>query len=194
MSLLLFVGIIILAATRFYRMPNLWTAYPLNGDTVFAGFYVLWLVGEAPIARRDVGTEGKRTADGATCELYACAQAFTFLSALWFPSVWHAPSLAHFVGMSLFLFGVSYRLWAIRTLGVLFTPHPHRVPAQHSGFRSIRCNQTSRLRRHDHRQRRCGPLFPQLGDLECLSGCSGARDHSADCDGRADALRNWRIR
>lgn len=124
MSLLLLLGIIVLAIARCWRIPSLWVEYPVNVDSVFVCFYVLWLLVETPVARRDIDTEGKRTSDFATCQLYAFGQAFTFLTALWFPSVWHAPNIAHFVGISLFLAGVCYRLWAIRTLGVFYS---HRV-------------------------------------------------------------------
>jgi protein-S-isoprenylcysteine O-methyltransferase Ste14 len=90
----------------------------------------LWLLAETPIAEKDVNTEGKRTLDFATCQIYGFGQAFTFLSALWSPSVWHAPNMAHFIGISLFLVGVCFRLWAIKTLGVFYS-HRVRTMAQH---------------------------------------------------------------
>jgi len=124
MSVLLLLGIVALALVRHWRIPNLWVKYPVNLDTVFACLYVLWILLEAPIAKRDLRTEGKRTSDFATCQIYAFGQAFTFLSALWFPSVWRAPDAAHFVGLSIFLLGVCYRLWAIWTLGQFYS---HRV-------------------------------------------------------------------
>jgi protein-S-isoprenylcysteine O-methyltransferase Ste14 len=127
MSFLLLLGIIVLAFARHWRLPSIWVEHPVNLDAVFVGLYVLWLFVETPIAKRDINTEGKRTSDSATCQVYAISQALTILTALWFPSVWHAPNLAHFVGISLFLFGVCYRLWAIRTLGVFYS---HRVRTQ----------------------------------------------------------------
>jgi protein-S-isoprenylcysteine O-methyltransferase Ste14 len=130
MSFLLLLGIIMLALARQWRIPSIWIEYPMNLDIVFVGFYVLWLLVETPIAKRDVSTEGKRTSDFATCQIYAFGQAVTFLSALWFPSVWQAPNVAHGVGMSLFLFGVCYRLWAIRALGVFYS-HRVRTMTQH---------------------------------------------------------------
>ena len=90
----------------------------------------MWLLAETPIAEKDVNTEGKRTLDFATCQIYGFGQAFTFLSALWSPSVWHAPNMAHFIGISLFLVGVCFRLWAIKTLGVFYS-HRVRTMAQH---------------------------------------------------------------
>jgi protein-S-isoprenylcysteine O-methyltransferase Ste14 len=130
MSVLLLLGIVALALVRHWRIPNLWVKYPVNLDTVFACLYVLWILLETPIAKRDLSTEGKRTSDFATCQIYAFGQAFTFLSALWFPSVWRAPNAAHFVGLSIFLLGVCYRLWAIWTLGQFYS-HRVRTLSQH---------------------------------------------------------------
>ncbi len=61
--------------------------------------------------------KGNKTHDFGTCEIYAMGQALTFLSALWFDSVWTRPNLFHLTGFFVFLAGISYRLWAIRTLG-----------------------------------------------------------------------------
>jgi protein-S-isoprenylcysteine O-methyltransferase Ste14 len=130
MSFLLLLGIGALAIARPWRIPNLWVEYPVNLDTLFIGFYVLWILVETPIAKRDVSTEGKATSDFATFQIYAFGQAVTFLSALWFPSVWRVPNGAHFIGTGLFLFGAGYRLWAIRTLG-LFYSHKVRRSTQH---------------------------------------------------------------
>jgi len=130
MSCLLLVGIAALAIVRHWRIPNLWVGHPLNLDALFISLYILWILVESPIAKRDLNIEGKTTSDFATCQIYAFGQAFTFLSALWFPSVWHALNIAHFVGISLFLFGVCYRLWAIRTLGVFYS-HRVRTAAKH---------------------------------------------------------------
>ena len=130
MSFLLLLGIVVLAIVRHWRIPDVWVEYPVNLDTLFISLYVLWILVETPIAKRDVSAEGKTTSDVATCQIYAFGQALTFLSALWFPSVWHVPNVAHFIGIGLFLFGVCYRLWAIRTLG-LFYSHRVRRLTQH---------------------------------------------------------------
>lgn len=130
MSIVLLVGIVTLAAARLWRLPSIWAGSPVNWDVVFAGLYILWLFVETPVAKRDVDTRGKKTSDRSTCMVYAFSQAFTFLSALWFSSAWHGPNPAHFIGISLFLFGVSWRLWAIRTLGVYYS-HKVRTVAEH---------------------------------------------------------------
>jgi len=130
MSFLLLLGIVALAIVRHFQIPNIWIEYPVNLDILFISFYVLWILVETPIAKRDVSTAGKTTSDFATCQIYAFGQAFTFLSALWFPSVWRVPNVAPFIGTGLFLLGVCYRLWAIRTLG-LFYSHRVRRLTQH---------------------------------------------------------------
>jgi len=124
MSFLLLAGIGILAGVRYSRMPDLWSGFPVNMDIVFAGLYVLWILAEVPIAKRDVNTEGKTTLDFATCQVYAFGQALTILSALWFPSVWQVPNAAHLIGVILLVSGAGYRLWAIRTLGIFYS---HKV-------------------------------------------------------------------
>jgi protein-S-isoprenylcysteine O-methyltransferase Ste14 len=124
----LVAGIIVLAVMRLGRLRSVSGEYPATPDTLFIGLYVLWMLIELPISRRDMNTEGKKTSDFATCQLYASGQALTILSALWFPSLWRAPNLAHFVGITVFLFGVCYRLWAIRTLGQFYSHRVRTVP------------------------------------------------------------------
>ena len=130
MSFLLLLAIVALAIVRQSRIPNLWVEYPVNLDTGFVGLYALWILVETAVAKRDLSTEGKTTSDFATCQIYAFTQAFTFLSALWFPPVWRAPNAVHFVGFSIFLSGVFYRLWAIWTLGRFYS-HRVRTLSQH---------------------------------------------------------------
>ena len=124
MGFSLIAGIVALAAVRYVRAAGVWRGYPVDFDTVFVALYILWLIVELRVSRRDADTEGKKTADSATCQIYGMAQAFTILSALWFPSVWQTPAAAHAAGIVIFLGGVGYRLWAVRTLGEFYS---HRV-------------------------------------------------------------------
>jgi protein-S-isoprenylcysteine O-methyltransferase Ste14 len=130
MGLCLLGGIILLAVSRPNRVIGVWNGYLVNFDIVFVGSYILWTLIELRVSRKDVNTEGKRTADLATCQLYGFGQALTFLTALWFASVWRIPNFAHFIGITLFLIGVCYRLWAIRTLGQFYS-HRVRIASQH---------------------------------------------------------------
>lgn len=120
----LFVGIVALACLRSTRPATLWKDTPINPDILFITLYILWIAIEARISVKDTDTHGKNISDSATCQIYGLGQALTFLSALYFPSLRQTPSVAHFLGMSLFLLGVCYRLWAIRTLGKFYS---HRV-------------------------------------------------------------------
>ena len=65
-----------------------------------------------------------------TCQLYGFGQALTILTAIWLPSFWQVPIVNHFIGISIFLFGVLYRLWAIHTLGQFYS-HRVRTVSQH---------------------------------------------------------------
>ena len=120
----LLAGILVIGSLRLTRMASLWDGYSINVDAVFIGLYILWMVVELRVSKRDVNTEGKKTSDAMTCQLYGTGQALTFLSALWFPSLWHSPNMAHLLGLCVFVTGVCYRLWAIRTLGQYYS---HRV-------------------------------------------------------------------
>lgn len=113
----LLAGILVIAFIRHSRTVGVWNEYSVDLDTVFIGSYILWMLVELRVSKKDVNTDGKKTSDFATCQLYGFGQALTFLTALWFPSIWRVPNIAHFLGVTIFLLGVCYRLWAIRTLG-----------------------------------------------------------------------------
>jgi protein-S-isoprenylcysteine O-methyltransferase Ste14 len=130
LSSVLLVEIVLLAIIRLYRIPNLFAGEALDFDLVFAGSYMLWIVAESKIARRDITTEGKRTRDAGSCPLYAVGQGLLVLSAFWFPSAWSGPNIAHLAGFVLFLLGIGYRLWAIHTLGPLYS-HRVRTVSEH---------------------------------------------------------------
>jgi protein-S-isoprenylcysteine O-methyltransferase Ste14 len=126
----LVAGIIILALIRPDRATGAWNGSAVNLDTVFIGCYLAWLAIELRVTKRDLNTEGRKTADFATCQLYGAGQALTVLTALWFPSLVRTPGATHGIGLAIFLLGVGYRLWAIRTLGRFYS-HRVRTAAQH---------------------------------------------------------------
>lgn len=130
MWLCLVTGIGVLSFVRSSRMIGTWNNYPVNFDIIFAGLYILWMLVESGISIKDVNTEGKSISDFATCQIYGLGQALTFLTALWFPSVWRVPNVAHLIGISTFVLGVCYRLWAIRTLGQFYS-HRVQIVSQH---------------------------------------------------------------
>jgi len=124
MWFILFVGIIVIAFIRHNRFFRVYHEYTANLDIIFIGLYLLWMLIEFRVTKEDVKTEGKKTSDFMTCQLYGFGQALTFLTALWFSSVKRVPNISHFIGLSIFLFGGLYRLWAVRTLGRYYS---HRV-------------------------------------------------------------------
>ncbi len=130
MWFILFAGIIVLSFIRLDRLSYNSNEYPTYLDIIFIGFYLIWMMIELRVTKKDVNTEGKRTYDLMTCQLYGAGQALTILTALWFSSVWRFQITAHFVGISIFLLGVCYRLWAIRTLGRFYS-HKVRIVSQH---------------------------------------------------------------
>jgi hypothetical protein len=79
--------ILLICITAFIRRMDggLWIDSFVNFDIVFTAAYLLWILTESKVAKREV-TQGKNTSDFGTCELYAVGQALTFLSALWFGS------------------------------------------------------------------------------------------------------------
>lgn len=130
LSLLLLAGIALFSFFRYERGLSVWANSAFDLDIVFSILYLLWMLLESPIARKDASTEGKQTMDRGTCQIYALGQAMTFLSALWVPSIWKGPGTAHLLGIVVFLAGVSFRLWAIRTLGQFYS-HKVRKMAKH---------------------------------------------------------------
>jgi protein-S-isoprenylcysteine O-methyltransferase Ste14 len=124
MWFILLAGILVLAFIRSGRSTGVLSDSAFNGDTIFIGLYILWMVIELRVTRKDIRTEGKKISDFATCQLYGTGQLLTILTALWFPSVWRGPNAAHVAGLSVFVLGACYRLWAVRTLGRYYS---HRV-------------------------------------------------------------------
>ena len=130
MWFVLFAGIVVLAFIRLHHLFGVLNEYPAHLDIIFIGSYLLWMIAELRVTKKDLNTEGKTTYDFMTCQIYGAGQALTILTALWFPSVFQVQNAAQFVGLSIFLLGVCYRLWAIRTLGQFYS-HRVRIVAQH---------------------------------------------------------------
>ncbi len=105
----------ILAYARIQNQ-NIWEDSTINFDILFILVYLLWIIFESRISIKEKD-KGNKTSDYGTLEFYAISQACTFLSALWFNTLWLSPNVAHFLGFIIFLFGMSFRFWAIITLG-----------------------------------------------------------------------------
>lgn len=124
MWFVLFSGIILLAVVRLNRLYGVWYEYPGVLDIIFISLYLLWMIIELRVTAKDVNTEGKKTEDAITCQLYGTGQALTILTALWFSPVWRVSNAANFAGIGIFFLGGCYRLWAVFTLGRFYS---HRV-------------------------------------------------------------------
>jgi hypothetical protein len=88
MWIVLFAGIIVLAVVRFNRLYGAWYDSPAILDVIFISLYLLWMIIEFRVTAKDVNTEGKKTEDAMTCQVYGIGQALTILTALWFSNVW----------------------------------------------------------------------------------------------------------
>lgn len=60
MWLILFLLVIALAGIRLYRISGVSAAYPVYLDALFVGLYLLWMLVELRVTKRDTNTEGKR--------------------------------------------------------------------------------------------------------------------------------------
>jgi protein-S-isoprenylcysteine O-methyltransferase Ste14 len=93
-----------------------WAGMPLDCEMLIILLYVGWTWYELTITKNETGQKAQGS-DRGTREFYGTAQALVILSALFFEDVWTGPGPAHAIGLALFLYGVSFRIWAIRTLG-----------------------------------------------------------------------------
>ncbi len=115
LSSLLIVLICILSIFRM-KNQNIWADTVINYDLVIAAVYIFWMILESIVSKKEI-SKGDNRKDFGTCELYAMGQAGVLLSALWLDSAWAAPIFWHGVGLSIFICGILFRLWAILTLG-----------------------------------------------------------------------------
>ncbi len=110
------IGLICIFSILRLNNLSIWQDTTINFDIVISGIYVMWMIFESKISKKEL-SKGSKTSDFGTCELYAIGQAGVFLSALWFNSVWKDPNIFHFFGFLLFISGIIHRIWAIMTLG-----------------------------------------------------------------------------
>ncbi|HHD83181.1 MAG TPA: isoprenylcysteine carboxylmethyltransferase family protein [Bacteroidetes bacterium] len=110
------IGLICIFSILRLNNLSIWQDATINFDIVISVIYVVWMIFESKISKKEL-SKGNKTSDFGTCELYAIGQAGVFLSALWFNSVWKDPNIFHFFGLLIFISGIIYRIWAIMTLG-----------------------------------------------------------------------------
>ena len=120
--------VLAILGTAGYRTTsqNMTQAFGLSAS---AAIYLLWIALEFKIARKE--TEMASTArDKGTLELYAAARALTALAFFVFVE-FRSPFIFKILGAVVFGFGVLFRLWAITTLGKMYS-HRVRLQEQHS--------------------------------------------------------------
>jgi protein-S-isoprenylcysteine O-methyltransferase Ste14 len=120
LPLLLVVLVVACTGIRFSRKGNLWAGSGIDLEMFIILVYVLWLFQEMKVARPDFQHE-KKSSDFGTREFYGLGHALTIFSALWFDTLWTKPGIAQWAGAALFLSGISFRIWAIRTLGIYYS-------------------------------------------------------------------------
>jgi protein-S-isoprenylcysteine O-methyltransferase Ste14 len=124
LSGLLVAAIGVLFARQLTVLPES-TAFALG---LVVALYLLWIVVEARIARKELAQE-RTSIDRGTMELYAAGRAVTALAGLAFPPRWEELGAWYAIGISLFVGGLVLRLKAIQTLGQFYS---HRVRLQDS--------------------------------------------------------------
>jgi protein-S-isoprenylcysteine O-methyltransferase Ste14 len=110
------ISLICIVAYARTQKQNIWKGSIANFDIIIVLIYLIWIVFESRISIKEK-EKGNKISDYGTLEFYATSQALTFLSALWFDSIWPSPNFAHFLGFLVILFGICFRLWAIISLG-----------------------------------------------------------------------------
>ncbi len=125
---ILLIALICMLTVYGVTHQTIWINSVVNFYVVFASVYMAWILIESKISKEELN-KGKKTSDYGTCELYAIGQAAVFLSALWFTSAWESPNIFHFTGFTMFLVGITYRLWAIKTLGKYYSHIVREVDA-----------------------------------------------------------------
>jgi len=106
-----------------------WACLPFNGDAVIVILYLVWMLYETCISGVDA-VQNKKVSDYGTKQFYGFSHSLTILTALWFPPLFAKPGMYQCAGFIIFLTGVIFRIWAIRTLGQYYS-HTVRTIAQH---------------------------------------------------------------
>jgi protein-S-isoprenylcysteine O-methyltransferase Ste14 len=106
-----------------YHQQTTWNevTWWLNWSIIIT--YLLWIFAETKITVSEV-TKGSSQADKGTCEAYAISRGVCILSAIGLGTQSQTLGLWIPIGLILFIGGISFRLFAIKTLGNFYS---HRV-------------------------------------------------------------------
>lgn len=114
------VGLICILLLIRIKNQSIWDGSLVNFDVIFALVYLVRITFEIKVSKAEI-SKGNKTSDYGTCELYAIGQAAVFLSALWLTSAYSSPTIFHFIGFIIFIAGIIFRQWAIKTLGKTYS-------------------------------------------------------------------------
>jgi len=114
------VGLICILLLMRITNQSIWDDSFINFDVIFALVYLVWITFEIKVSKAEI-SKGNKTSDYGTCELYAIGQAVVFLSALWLTSAYDSPNILHLIGFIIFVTGIIFRQWAIKTLGKTYS-------------------------------------------------------------------------
>jgi len=117
---ILLIGIVISGVRRIIRTERLLVSFAFNPDILVVAIMIIWLLYELGISMRDK-EKNRQNLDYGTRELYGLSQSMTVLSALWIDSFWVKLSVFHILGVALLFCGISFRFWAIQTLGKYYS-------------------------------------------------------------------------
>jgi hypothetical protein len=70
------LGIVALGILRLKHEISIW----LEVDSIFIVTYIIWIVLESKISKRDYNSVEKDTFDSGTCQIYALGERLTFLT------------------------------------------------------------------------------------------------------------------
>ncbi|MBL4848477.1 MAG: isoprenylcysteine carboxylmethyltransferase family protein, partial [Planctomycetes bacterium] len=121
------IGIVVFVGLGYYQLAP-WPPLPRGLGIALMVLYVGWMVGEGKVIVGEIKQDETKS-DKGSFELYAIGRFCTILSALAMPGLF-GPAETTWVlaiGLSVFVIGVGFRLWAIRTLGRFYS---HRVRQQ----------------------------------------------------------------
>jgi len=115
----------------YYKLIDWSGPQQLAGSAIMV-VYILWLLLESKVSTAEAG-KGHTQKDKGTLEIYALGRIATVTAALALPTAWTELSEVAIAGIVLFVFGIVWRLVAIRTLGKFYS---HRV-RQVSGHKIV---------------------------------------------------------
>lgn len=123
---ILFVGFIVIVGG--YQAYGLKETNLFMPTTLFLFLYVLWLVLESKVAKKEIGMSETHV-DIGSLEIYALSRAVVVIVGILMMNRQEVHPM-HYVGITLFILAVSFRLVAIRRLGQFYS-HRVRVRQEH---------------------------------------------------------------